>query len=73
MKSVPTKQGFLTFINNSESRVFDKIKICDFMCVNSLSEAEKHHADLLVQKNVLAKVEQDEQIGYRAYNSKIRL
>ena len=43
MKSVQTKHGYLTFINNPETRVFDKIKCQDFVSVNSLTEAEKHN------------------------------
>ena len=42
MRSAPTKDGWMTLINNPESRVFDKIKTCDFVCVNTLSEAERH-------------------------------
>ena len=73
MKSVPTKDGYMTLINNPETRVFDKIKICDFLCVNNLTEAERYNADQLVQRNVLQKVEQNEKVGYRAYSRKIRL
>ena len=73
MKSVPTKDGWMTLINNPETRVFDKIKICDFLCVNNLTEAERYNADQLVQRNVLQKVEQHEEVGYRAYARKIRL
>ena len=56
MKTVTTQHGYLTFINNIEAKVFDKIKYCDFVSVNSLSESEKYNADQLVQKNVLEKV-----------------
>ena len=73
MKSVPTKEGYITLINNPESRVFDKIKVCDFVCVNTLSETERYNADQLVQRNVLQKVEQNEEVGYRTYSRKIRL
>lgn len=73
MKSVPTKDGWMTLINNPETRVFDKIKICDFLCVNNLTEAERYNADQLVQRNVLQKVEQHEEVGYRAYSRKVRL
>ena len=73
MKSVPTKDGYMTLINNPETRVFDKIKICDFLCVNNLTEAERYNADQLVQRNVLQKVEQHEEVGYRAYSRKVRL
>lgn len=73
MKSVQTKHGYLTFINNPETRVFDKIKCQDFVSVNSLTEAERHNADQLVQKNVLEKIDNHEQTGYRAYSAKIRL
>jgi hypothetical protein len=73
MKSVPTKDGYMTLINNPETRVFDKIKIYDFLCVNNLTEAERYNADQLVQRNVLQKVEQNEEVGYRAYSRKIRL
>ncbi len=73
MKTVSTKQGFLTFINNPEAKVFDKVKCCDFVPVNSLSESEKYNADQLVQKNVLEKVNYNEKIGYRAFSRKIQL
>lgn len=73
MKTVPTKDGYMTLINNPETRVFDKIKIYDFLCVNNLTEAERYNADQLVQRNVLQKVEQNEEVGYRAYSRKIRL
>jgi hypothetical protein len=73
MKSVQTKHGYLTFINNPETRVFEKIRLCNFLCVNTLSEAEKYNADQLVQKNVLEKIEQNEKIGYRAFSHKIQL
>lgn len=73
MKSVQTKHGYLTFISIPEYQVFDKIKMCNFVCVNTLSESEKHNADQLVQKNVLQKVQQNEQTGYKAYFTKIRL
>jgi hypothetical protein len=73
MKSVPTKDGYMTLINNPETRVFDKIKIYDFLCVNNLTEAERYNADQLVQRNVLQKVEQNEEVGYRAYSRKVRL
>ena len=73
MKTVPTKDGYMTLINNPESRVFDKIKVCDFLCLNNLSEAERHNADQLTQRNVLQKVEQNGEVGYRAYSRKIRL
>ena len=73
MKTVPTKDGYMTLINNPETRVFDKIKICDFLCVNNLTEAERYNADQLVQRNVLQKVQQHEKVGYRAYARKIRL
>ena len=73
MKTVPTKDGYMTLINNPQTRVFDKIKIFDFLCVNNLTEAERYNADQLVQRNVLQKVEQHEEVGYRAYARKIRL
>ena len=73
MKTVPTKDGYMTLINNPETRVFDKIKICDFLCVNNLTEAERYNADQLVQRNVLQKVEHNEEVGYRAYSRKVRL
>ena len=73
MRSAPTKDGWMTLINNPESRVFDKIKTCDFVCVNNLSEAERYNADQLTQRNVLQKVEQNGEVGYRAYFRKIRL
>jgi hypothetical protein len=73
MKTVPTKDGYMTLINNLETRVFDKIKICDFLCVNNLTEAERHNADQLTQRNVLQKVEHNGKVGYRAYARKIRL
>lgn len=73
MKTVTTQHGYLTFINNIEAKVFDKIKYCDFVSVNSLSESEKYNADQLVQKNVLEKVKQHEKTGYRAFSTKIRL
>ncbi len=73
MRTVSTNQGFLTFINNLESRLFDKIKCHDFVSVNSLTEAEKHNAEQLVQKNVLEKVNYNAKIGYRAFSKEIRL
>mgnify|MGYP003313086716 CR=1 FL=1 len=73
MRTVSTNQGYLTFINNIEARVFDKIKCHDFVSVNSLTEAEQHNADQLVQKNVLEKINRHEQTGYRAYSTKISL
>ena len=73
MRTVSTNQGFLTFINNMEASVFNKIKCQDFVSVNSLTEAERHNADQLVQKNVLEKIDSHEQTGYRAYSAKIRL
>lgn len=73
MRTVSTNQGFLTFINNLEARVFNKVKCHDFVLVNSLTEAEQHCAEQLVQKNVLEKVDRHEQTGYRAYSTKIRL
>lgn len=73
MKSVQTKHGYLTFINNPETRVFEKIRMCDFVCVNTLSDAERHNADQLVQRNVLEKVNHNEKICYRAFSHKIQL
>ena len=73
MKTVTTQHGYLTFINNIEAKVFNKIKYCDFVSVNSLSESEKYNADQLVQKNVLEKVKQHEKTGYRAFSTKTRL
>ncbi len=73
MRTVSTNQGYLTFINNIEARVFDKIKCHDFVSVNSLTEADKHNAEQLVQKNVLEKIDNHEKTGYRAFSTEIRL
>lgn len=73
MKAVKCKNKYLNFISSLESKVFNKVDTTGFVGVNTLSEREQHIAEELYKKDILQKITQGEQIGYKIYPQKEKL
>ena len=64
MKTVKDKNKYLNFISSLESKVFNKVDLTGFLSVNTLNEREK---------DILQKITQGEQVGYKIYPQKTKL
>tara|TARA_R110001592_G_scaffold336999_1_gene622903 strand:+ start:1606 stop:1827 length:222 start_codon:yes stop_codon:yes gene_type:complete len=73
MKTVKDKNKYLNFISSLESKVFNKVDLTGFLSVNTLNEREQYIAEELYKKDILQKITQGEQVGYKIYPQKTKL
>lgn len=73
MKTVKDKNKYLNFISSLESKIFNKVDLTGFVSVNTLNEREQHIAEELYKKDILQKITQGEQVGYKIYPQKEKL
>tara|TARA_E500000331_G_scaffold324118_1_gene340149 strand:- start:340 stop:564 length:225 start_codon:yes stop_codon:yes gene_type:complete len=73
MKVVKDKNKYMNFISSLESKIFNKVDLTGFVGVNTLDEREQYIAEELYKKDILQKITQGEQVGYKIYPQKEKL
>jgi hypothetical protein len=73
MRAVKDKYGNLQLINRSETALFSKADMHNFLDISTLSEQDLYVAEDLHKKNVFQKVKRGEKIGYKPHPQKSKL
>ena len=73
MKVVKDKNKYMNFISSLESKIFNKVDLTGFVGVNTIDEREQYIAEELYKKDILQKITQGEQVGYKIYPQKEKL
>lgn len=67
MKAVKGKNKVLSFIGLEESRLFNKIESAGFFNISNLTEREHVLAKDMFARNIIRKVKNHNNVGYKIY------
>lgn len=71
MRAVRGSNGLLSFVSKDEARVINLIKADQFTPITSLSERDHYIAEELFKKNLIRKVNQNNNMGYKAFSERL--